>query len=238
VKFKVDKNIFVDFGNPVIGAIVVRNIDNTAISPEISKLLREAESGLRDKMSGIDIPAHPNIAPWREAYRKFGSKPNDFRSSPEALARIVLRGSEIRNINPLVDLYNLISLKYIIPVGAEDLDKMEGDLELTFANGTESYVPLGAEKNDPPSPGEVIYKDSAGVICRRWNWREGDRTKITPETKNAIVVIESIASIPIEEATRELDSLIRKYCGGETKAFYLTRDIPEVEIGNYDPEQL
>lgn len=230
MKFKVDRKIFEDFGNPVIGIIVVGNIDNTVNNPEISRLLREAETDLRKKMTGVDIPTHPNIAPWREAYRKFGSKPNEFRSSPEALTRIVLRGSEIRSINPLVDLYNLISIKYIIPVGAEDLDKMEGDLALTFADGTEEYIPLGEEKNDPPKYGEVIYRDDTGVICRRWNWREGDRTKITPETKNAVVVLESIASIPIENAVEELSSFIKKYCGGETKVFYLTKDISEVKL--------
>lgn len=231
MKFKIDKNIFEDFGNPVIGVIAARNINNTVNNPEISQLLREAELDLRKKLAGIEIPLHQNIAPWREAYRKFGSKPNEFRSSPEALTRIVLRGSEIRNINPLVDLYNLISIKYIIPVGAEDLDKMQGDLQLTFAKGIEEYTPLGEEKNDPPKEGEVIYKDNVGVICRRWNWREGDRTKITSETKNAIVVIESIASIPIEKATEELNSLIKKYCGGETTIYYLTKDNPEAKLG-------
>ncbi len=230
MKFKIDKKIFEDFNNPVIGVIIARNIDNLANNPEISKLLREAEADVRKKMSGVDIPTHPHIAPWREAYRKFGSKPNEFRSSPEALTRIVLRGSEIRSISPLVDLYNLISIKYIIPVGAEDLDKMEGDLELTFATGSEKYIPLGEKENNPPDKGEIIYEDDAGVICRRWNWREGDRTKITPETKNAVVVIESIASIPIEGAVEELNSFIKKYCGGETKVCYVTEDISEVKL--------
>lgn len=230
MEFKVNKKIFEDFGKPVIGVIVAKNINNSTGNPEILRLLREAESDLRKKMAGMDIPSHPNIAPWREAYRKFGSKPNKYRSSPEALARIVLRGSEIRNINPLVDLYNLISIKYIIPAGAEDLDKMRDDLELTFAIGNEKYIPLGEEENDSPDKGEVIYKDDAGVICRRWNWREGERTKITSETKNAIVVIESVASISIKKAVQELNSLIKKYCGGETKVFYLTKDVAEVEL--------
>lgn len=229
MKFKVNPKIFEEFDKPVIGVIFAKGIDNSGDNPEIQNLLRKAEVNLREKLSGVEIPIYPHIAPWRETYRKFGSKPQDFRCSAEALARIVFRGSEIKKISPLVDLYNLISIKYIVPVGAEDLDKMKGDLELTFADGAERYTPLGGEENDPPQKGEVIYRDNAGVICRRWNWREGDRTKITPNTKNAIVVIESIASIPIKEAVEELTGLIKKYCGGEVKIYYLDKSNQEID---------
>lgn len=224
MKFKVNPKIFEDFDKPLIGVIVAKGIDNQNDNPEIKKMLRDAEETLREILKDVEISGHPNIAPWRETYRKFGSKPRDFRCSAEALARVVLRGSEIREISPLVDLYNLISIKYILPVGAEDLDKMQGDLELTFASGSEDYIPLGEQENDPPQKGEVIYRDDLGVICRRWNWREGDRTKITKDTKNAVVVLESIASIPIKEAVEELANLIKKYCGGQTSIFYLDQD--------------
>lgn len=230
MKFKVNAKIFEEFDEPVIGVIIATGINNQNDNPEIQKLLRDEEAILRKKLNGVEISEHPRIAPWRETYRKFGSKPRDFRCSAEALARVVLRGSEIKKISPLVDLYNLISIKYILPVGAEDLDKMQGDLELTFASGSEDYIPLGEEENDPPQKGEVIYKDGIGVICRRWNWREGDRTKITKETKNAIVVLESIASIPIKEAVEELADLIKKYCRGQIFLYYLNQDSFEVNI--------
>lgn len=228
MKFKINPKIFTDFDNPVIGVIVVRGIDNKKDHPEIQKMLRTEENNLREKLKNIEVSEHPHIAPWRETYRKFGSKPRDFRCSTEALTRVVLRGSEVRKISTLVDLYNLISIKYILPVGAEDLDKMRGDLELTFAEGSENYTPLGEEENDPPQKGEVIYKDDIGVICRRWNWREGDRTKITKETKNAVVVLESIASISIKEAVAELADLIKKYCGGEIFVYYLDKNSPQI----------
>lgn len=227
MKFKVNPKIFEDFDSPVIGVIVAKGINNENDHLEIQKLLRDGEVALREKLDGVEISEHPHIAPWRETYRKFGSKPRDFRCSAEALARVVLRGSEIKKISPLVDLYNLISIKYILPVGAEDLDKMQGDLDLTFADGIEAYTPLGEQENDPPQKGEVIYRDEIGVICRRWNWREGDRTKITKETKNAIVVLESIASIPIQEAVEELAGLIKKYCRGQIFIYYLNKDSKE-----------
>ncbi|MBI3109802.1 hypothetical protein HYZ06_02055 [Candidatus Daviesbacteria bacterium] len=230
MKFKVNPKIFEDFDEPVIGVIVAKGIDNKNNNPQIQKLLRDGEANLRGKLNGVEVSLHSHIAPWRETYRKFGSKPRDFRCSAEALTRVVLRGSEIRKISPLVDLYNLISIKYILPVGAEDLDKMQGDLQLTFADGTEDYTPLGEEENDPPQKGEVIYRDDTGVICRRWNWREGDRTKITKDTKDAVVVIESIASIPIKEAVQELADLIKKYCGGEITVYYLNKDSQSIDL--------
>ena len=230
MKCKINPKIFEDFDNPVIGVIIATGIDNKNDNPQIQKLLREAEINLREKLKDVEISEHPHIAPWRETYRKFGSKPRDFRCSAEALTRVVLRGSEIKKISPLVDLYNLISIKYILPVGAEDLDKMQGDLELTFADGTEDYTPLGEEENDPPKMGEVIYRDDFGVICRRWNWREGDRTKITTETKNAVVVIESIASTQIKGAVEELANFIKEYCGGEVKIYYLNKDHQEIDL--------
>lgn len=230
MKFKINPKIFEDFDNPVIGVIITKGINNKKDNPEIQNLLRGAEVDLRKKLDGIEIPQHPHIAPWRETYKTFGSKPSEYRCSAEALIRIVLRGFEIKKISPLVDLYNLISIKYILPVGAEDLNKMQGDLKLTLAIGTEDYIALGQEENDPPKAGEVIYRDDLGVICRRWNWREGDRTKITKDTKDAVVVLESIASIPIKEAVQELADLIKKYCGGEIAIYYLNKDLQEIYI--------
>lgn len=159
--------------------------------------------------------------------------PRDFRCSAEALSRIVLKGVEIKNINKLVDLYNLTSIKYILPVGGEDLDKMTGDLVLGYAKGDEAYSALGEDLNDPPQQGEVIYKDDEGVVCRRWNWREADRTKLTNSTKNAILVIESLSPIPqdlAEKATLELADLVKQYCGGNVETFLLKEDNKEINF--------
>jgi len=230
MKFIVNNNIFTEFDSPIIGIIFAKGINNSTFNPEITKALREEEINLRKKLEGIEIPQHPHIITWREAYRKFGSKPSEYRSSVEALTRRVMRGGEIGNINPLVDLYNFISIKYIVPVGAEDLDKIKGNLELTFAKGNEYYTALGKDQNDPPKPGEVIYKDYIGVICRRWNWREGERTKIDESTKNAVIVIESLVHISIENAIHEMSDLVKKYCGGEMSYCFLNKNLREIEF--------
>lgn len=230
MKFKINPKIFTLFNNSSVAVIVARNINNAHYNPDIALLTSQIELKLRNEVNLEELSQHPNILPWRDTYRKFGSKPSDYKSSVEALARVVLKGTEIKKISPLVDLYNLISIKHLVPVGAEDIDKIVRDLELTFADGTEEYTSLGSQENDPPKPGEVIYKDDIGVVCRRWNWREGERTKITPETKNAIIVIESVASIPINNAASELVDLVKQYCGAEITISYLNKDSSEINI--------
>lgn len=233
MKFRIADAIFRDFDKPFIGVIVARGVDNHGGNPEIAQLLRAEEAELKKQFEGVEVTEHPHIVPWRAAYQKFGAKPREFRCSAEALSRIVLRGNEIKNISKLVDVYNYISIKYILTVGGEDIDKMQGDLVLTYATGDEPYSALGQDDNDPPQKGEVVYKDDLGVLCRRWNWREGDRTKLTEDTTNAVLVIESLAPIPqsvAENATNKLAELVKKYCGGDIQVHFLDENNREVAI--------
>jgi DNA/RNA-binding domain of Phe-tRNA-synthetase-like protein len=129
----------------------------------------------------------------------------------------VLKGNSIWGINPLVDLYNFVSLKYVVPVGGENLAAVKGDVQLGFATGAETFMRLGSNENDPPLEGEVIYRDDVDVICRRWNWREAERTKLTASTTDAIIVIDGMAPMTrdqVEAALDELSQLIQQYCGG------------------------
>ncbi len=215
--FSIAPQIFEKFPALVVGLLAVRGASNTGAPPEIGELLRSAEAAVR-AVSGIDpVNQHPRIAAWREAHRTFGNNPNDFPPSLQAVVRRVVKGKELPRINPLVDLYNAISLKYLVPAGGEDLGRCEGDIELTFATGNEEFVELGGTQNDPPLPGEVIYRDARGVICRRFNWREADRTKFTEETKNALLVLECLSSATREELERALHELqehVQRFCGG------------------------
>lgn len=234
MKFIIKKEIFDKFTDFIVGIILANGLDNRGELKEINDLLRNAENKAINEFSKFESPSqHPNILPWRQAYKKFGSDPHDYHCSSEALVRQVLKGKKIRHINKLVDLYNYISLKYVLPVGGEDLDKIKGDLVLDFAKGDELFVRLGGTENEPPLPGEVVYKDEEGVICRRWNWREAERTKLGEETKKAIIGIEGLPPISkeiIEAATKELAELIKKYCGGEISYQILNQENPKTEI--------
>jgi DNA/RNA-binding domain of Phe-tRNA-synthetase-like protein len=227
-KFRVDESIFNVFPDVVLGIIIARNINNSGERSEIITALRQEEAKTVERFAGVSINEHPQIVPWREAYRKFGAKPKDYPSSVENLIKRVSKGYSLPHINLLVDIYNAISLRHIVPVGGEDLDKIEGDIQLVFASDHEAAIRLLGEPEDrAPKPGEVIYKDNVGAICRRWNWKEADRTKFTEATKNAVIVIEGLPPvfrIQIENILKELSALIAEYCGGNISTVILDKN--------------
>lgn len=226
--------IFDDFPDLILGVVIAHNIDNSQDRGEITGLLRAAESALPAKFRDTPVIQHPFIATWREAYRKFGAKPKDYPSSVENLARRVLNGARIAYINTLVSLYNTISLRYILPVGAEDLDQIVGDILLTHAGDDEPAIRLLGEKEErAPRAGEIIYKDEAGAICRRWNWKEADRTKLTKETRNAFLVIEALPPVTydiVHTAIDELADLVKQYCGGGVSTAFLNKENHVVKL--------
>jgi DNA/RNA-binding domain of Phe-tRNA-synthetase-like protein len=215
----IEPGIFAAFDTPIIGIVTARGVNNQGDSRELEGLLRGAEEKTRRDFASFEsCGEHPHIKAWRKAYKKFGVDPHQYRCSAEALLRRVLKGDSLPHINNLVDIYNYISLTYVIPIGGEDMDKIKGALRLSFAEGTEPFIQLNGIESDPPEKGEIVYKDDEGVLCRRWNWREADRTKLTEETKNAIIVIDALSPMErgaVREAADDLAGLIRRFCGGD-----------------------
>jgi DNA/RNA-binding domain of Phe-tRNA-synthetase-like protein len=226
--------IFTRFPDAILGVVIAHGVDNRGQRDEVLALLRAEEARVARELAGAQIAEHPHIAPWREAYRAFGAKPKDYPSSIENLARRVLKGQALPHINTLVDIYNTISLRYLVPVGGEDLDTIQGDVVLTFAGADEAPVRLLGEREErPPYPGEVIYKDDLGAICRRWNWKEADRTKLAEGTRNAFLVIEGLPPVDrpaIERATGGLAELVRTYCGGAVRTAIVDSRQPQVSL--------
>ena len=179
----------------------------------------------------MELAEYPVVRNWRNIYKDFGEK--KARSSIEALIRRIVNGNDLPNINPLVDLYNVASLKFELPCGGEDLDNMPGDLELTFAQGNEEFISLGETEVENPNPGEVVYKSKDMIVCRNLNYRESDITKLTNETTNAIIVFEYINDNNTEELQKALDfmsELVNKYLGGTTKSFIVNSENNEIEL--------
>ncbi len=227
--------IFEKFPDVVLGLVVVHGIDNSGEHGEVRAQLRQAEAQVLERFAGAQVSEHPQIAPWREAYRAFGAKPKDNPSSIENLLRRALKGQQLPHINTLVDIYNTISLRYVVPAGGEDLDAIVGDVRLTFAGADEPPVRLlGEAEVRAPKPGEVIYTDDVGAICRRWNWKEADRTKLTEATTRAVLVIEGLPPVGralVEQASGELAELIRTHCGGNVVVSIIDREQRRAEIG-------
>lgn len=215
MEIRIEPRIAESFPSFCIGVVFARAA-NAGPNAEVDGLLQEQEARVRDTFNSETFTQDARLLAWREAYRSFGVKPRDGKSSIENLIRIVLSGRPLKRVNALVDLYNLISLKYTLPVGGEDMDQIQGALWLRFA--TESEKPallIGDAAPEIPPAGEVFYCDDLGAVCRKWNWREADRTKLTEQTKNAIFVLEALAPTgreQVETASAELAQLLSTYC--------------------------
>jgi len=233
MKFKIDSGIFEKFPGLNIGIVTAKGIDNKGNNEEIVNKLREAEKEIRVNFNTETLSQNPKIEAWRKAYSLFGAKPKKYKCSVENLYRMILGNIELRPINKIVDIYNYISIKNTIPVGGDDIDKIEGNITLKFAKGDESFVQLNSEETKNPKEGEVVYVDDKEVLCRRWNWRECNKSKMTEDTKNVALVVEGLAPFTkeeIETILKELSELVQKYCGGEIKTYILNESNHEVEI--------
>ena len=151
----------------------------------------------------------PHVAAWREAYRAFGAKPQRTAPSVDALWTRARAGG-LPRVNWLVDLYNAVSVRHVLPVGGEDLARFTGPIRLIRATGDEPFdtVANGAPLVEHPAPGEVVWADDLGVTCRRWNWRQGTRTRLTASSTDALFLLERLDPLPLEALDAAADALI------------------------------
>jgi DNA/RNA-binding domain of Phe-tRNA-synthetase-like protein len=147
------------------------------------------------------------IAVWRTAFAAFGVKPRVARSSVEALLRRCADG--LPRIEPLTDLYNAVSVHHLVPIGGEDLDGYDGPPRLVVADGTESFdtVADGQPVLQHADAGEVVWCDDTGVTCRRWNWRQGSRTRLSPATTRALFILDGLGEGATDRVTSAADAL-------------------------------
>jgi DNA/RNA-binding domain of Phe-tRNA-synthetase-like protein len=223
-QFRLADDFVALFPDALIGLVHVSGINNQIAVAESADFLERQIAETAARLPEEDFAALPSIAPWRAAYAHFGVKPSKTRSSIENLLRSAKAG-RLRSINPLVDLYNSVSLAYQLPAGGEDLDAIVGDIVLTRAISDEHFVPLGSSEPEPTPVGAVIYRDDAGVICSCWNWREADRTKLTESTTRAVLVIESIPPLDPETLNLALDALgnrVTAHLGGAHRSVVLS----------------
>ncbi|MFE0762289.1 B3/B4 domain-containing protein [Streptomyces smyrnaeus] len=184
------------------------------------ELLAEAEA------KACDPEQHPHVAAWREAFRAFGAKPKRTRPGVDALLRRAPEG--LPRVDRLTDIYNAVSVAHVVPLGGEDLDHYVGPLRLTRAEGTEPFALMsgGEPVTENPRAGEVIWRDDEGVTCRRWNWRQCVRTRLTTGTTRAVFILDALEAMDdtaLEAAGRALTEALRTSSPGATTASRLLR---------------
>lgn len=235
MKVTIENEFWRLFPEGQISVLVVKGLDNIVDESKDSyfkSLLDKGAKRAEEFISDDNFTQNEVIQEWRQAFSKFKTK-KGARSSIEALLKRVSQGREFNPINPLVDIYNSVSLSYAVPCGGEDLEKIAGHLRLGKAKGGESFFPLGAENDAPALPEEIIYYDDEGAVCRCLNWREAQRTMLTEETKDAVLVIEAIngeQAARAQFAMQELQDLVKDYFGVHGELTHLTAENSELVI--------
>jgi DNA/RNA-binding domain of Phe-tRNA-synthetase-like protein len=184
-------------------------------------LLEAAEGAAREVLGRMPVEEVPHVAAWREAYRGFGAKPQRTRNSLEALMRRAVNG--LPRVNRLTDIYNAVSVMHRIPLGGEDLDRYASPPLLVRATGDERFdtAANGETVIEHPEPGEVVWRDDAGVTCRRWNWRQARRTQLVDETTTALFILDALDPMTDAALDAATDELVT----------HLTRLGPDVRVG-------
>jgi DNA/RNA-binding domain of Phe-tRNA-synthetase-like protein len=195
----------------VVTAVRARGLSNGPSDDSSALFLRGAEERARKALDGAEPAALPHIAAWRDAYRAFGAKAQRTPCSAEALLKRVGGGEGLPAINRLVDLYNAVSVEFLLPVGGEDLARIAGASRLTIAMGAEPFDTLrsGEPVVENPAAGEVVWIDDAGVTCRRWNWRQCVRTRLTENSTDAFFVLERLEPLPLPALAQAAETLAR-----------------------------
>ncbi len=231
--FSIQKELFDILPDLTIGMVVAKEVDNTRPSKEIDALLTRAVEEMKKKFIGDKAQEHPRIKPWRTAFSKLAISGSKFPSSIESMARRVLKGDPFPKINPLVDLYNSVSLRYLVPMGGHDLDTIEGNIFLRFAEGWEPFSPMGGGETIVVPKGELVYRDDREVLTRNWVWRQCEKDKATEKTKNIFIPIDVLGEVGKERAVEiisELSGLIPRYLGGQILTGVLNRENPSTNI--------
>lgn len=232
-QFIVDQSFWELFPDAKLGVLLLKNYDGLGeSSPEIKVLLEESHKLAEAYIDEDNFSDSEVVQTYRKAYQKFKTK-KGVRSSIEALLKRVSNGQMIPSIDPLVDIYNAASLRFGLPVGAEDIDRFVGDLRLTITDGDDEFFLIGDDKNSPTLPNELCYKDEAGAVCRCLNWRDGERTMIQPHTTNAFVVIEAINPADadrLQEALAFIEGQSKLQLGAETEMYVLDKNLSSIQL--------
>jgi DNA/RNA-binding domain of Phe-tRNA-synthetase-like protein len=231
--FKYHSDIISGYPNIIGGVILARGMQNGVPSESLSETYITEQQATLTRIGDTPLSELETLAAWRSAFRDFGVNPTKYRSASEALLRRLTKKGDIPSINAVVDICNLVSIRYGLPVAAFDARHLTGPITVQFAQGTENFKPLFAKEYEHPEAGEVIFADDAGlVVARRWCWRQSDESATRPDTTDAVFTVEAQhpnGQSQIEAALVDLKGLLQDHVGGELQTGIVRAGNPIVQ---------
>jgi len=226
--FQYHPEILSRFPEIVGGVLFAKGMRNGSTPPALKNDYQSEQLATIARIGSTPLSELPTLAAWRSAFRGFGVNPTKYRSAAEALLRRLTKKGDIPNINAIVDICNLVSIRYALPVAAFDAHALQLPITVHFSDGNEKFTPLFQGDYENPEPGEVIFVDEQNlVVARRWCWRQSDESATQPQTSDAVFTVESQhpgGQAEIESALNDLSGLLGKYVGGDFEVGILNID--------------
>jgi DNA/RNA-binding domain of Phe-tRNA-synthetase-like protein len=221
-------DLLTQFPEIVGGVLFVTGLQNGP-TPAALLDLYQAEQ-MRVKSRGIAPTETPALVAWRAAFRRFGVNPTQYRSAAEALLRRLDKKGDIPSINCLVDIGNLVSIRYAMPVAMVDTRDLSSPITVHPASGLERFIELDDQSIVHPAEGEVVFTDAVGVVvARRWCWRQSAESAARADTTTLLVTVEGHhagAHTGIAAALADLTNLLQRFAAGSVVSAVLDKDQP------------
>lgn len=233
MKFIVTDEVFKKLENVMFGIVIAKGINNKKEYPEIKKILSDNINLIEGKFQNRNVKGTEEINPYREAFLKLGINPNKFMSSIEAMTTRIAKKKGFPNINSIVDIANAVSLKYLVPLGAHDLESSNGDIFVRFSNKGDQFIPFGEQEAEVLEEGELIYSIGKRVKTRRWIWRQSEEGKVTEDSSDIFFPIDGFTDKNFDNvinARNELADLLQRIFNCEIKVGLIDKNKREIEI--------
>jgi DNA/RNA-binding domain of Phe-tRNA-synthetase-like protein len=215
VGFRYAEDVMSTFPGTRGGVIFASRLDNTVSSQSLAQRYLTQQEETRQEIGELPLSDIPSLRAWRTTFSGFGVKPTQYRNAAEALLRRLIKQGDIPSIDPLVDMANMVSIRWRLPVAVFDQSSVTGTTWVRFADGQERFTDLGNDVSTSPEPGEVVFVDDAGLVsARRWCWRQSHQSAARPTTVSALMTVEGQhcdAETDVASATQDLLGLLAEY---------------------------
>ena len=211
-RFAYDHEILERFPHVVGGVIHAVGVRNGPPPAELTAAFLAEQAATRERIGTTPLSELATLAAWRSVFRGFGVNPTKYRSAAEALLRRLIKQGSIPSIDTLVDLANLVSIRYALPVAVFDQRAVAGGTTVRLAHGGERWADLGSSTTQHPEPGEVIFVDEDEMVsARRWCWRQSRASAARSDSVEVLLTVEGhhpAAADDVDRALRDLGSLL------------------------------
>ena len=231
--FRYNDAIIERFPNIYGGVIVAHGLKNGPTPSELLEAYMAEQQAVLERIGDTPLSELDSISAWRSVFSAFGVKPTQYRNAAESLLRRLTKQGDIPSINMLVDMGNLVSIRYGLPVAFFDTRQIEGVVTVQFADGDELFEDLGSSDTVHPEPGEVIFADENDmVVARRWCWRQSATSATREDSTDVLITVEghhATAKEDVQAALNDLSALLGQYTTGSYEAQLLSKDQPDFD---------